>query len=61
MEIKITLDSPAIQERFDQGGIEEINKILNEELGFNFGFTGTNGGDVLDENGNVAGKWEVRA
>lgn len=60
MEIKITLDSPAIQERYDRGGVFEIAQILNNDLGYSamtsdHPVTNT----VYDENGNEAGTWEV--
>lgn len=53
MEIKITLDSAAIQERYDRGGDNEIAQILNDILGYSIDKT------VYDENGNEAGTWEV--
>lgn len=73
MEIKIKLDSPAIQERFDRGGIIEIAELLNDIFGYGIGpedagrssetpvieRNSWKGGDVYDANGNVAGSWEV--
>lgn len=68
MEIKITLDSAALQERFDRGGVTEVAQFLNAELGYHVNTkTGRGPGrvttvecEVLDANGNVAGSWEVR-
>lgn len=66
MQITITLNSPAIQEKFDRGGIIEIADVLNKELGYSTTYVGLahdidqKVGEVYDENGNVAGTWEVR-
>lgn len=62
MEIKITLDSAAIQERFDRGGMQEMLPVLNDELGFGIKDRTSLSkglGEVYDQNGNVAGKWEI--
>lgn len=63
MEITITLDSPRIQEKFDRGGATEIVKLLNEVLGYGQpkanGLIHSRNGDVYDENGNIAGTWEI--
>lgn len=62
MEIKITLDSPTIQERFDRDGPDAIMETLNVGLGFirvEGKVLTDHFGDVVDVNGNIAGTWEI--
>lgn len=60
MEIKITLDSRNLQDKFDRGGPLEIVKALNEDLyiqGSDRSPMQMNG-DVWDEFG-TCGTWEI--